>query len=195
MANQQVNLREVVKQEYRKCLEKPMYFMKKYVKIQHADRGTLIFDLFPFQEQTLQSFIDNDKNIILKSRQMGISTLVSAYALWLMLFHTDKSVVVISRTQEATKDIITKVRFSNDHLPSWLKIPLTEDNRLSLRFKNGSQIKAVSSAAGSARGNASSLLILDECLTFDTLITIRNKKTNEIKEVKIGELYGFSEYR
>ena len=163
MANQQVNLREVVKQEYRKCLEKPMYFMKKYVKIQHADRGTLIFDLFPFQEQTLQSFIDNDKNIILKSRQMGISTLVSAYALWLMLFHTDKSVVVISRTQEATKDIITKVRFSNDHLPSWLKIPLTEDNRLSLRFKNGSQIKAVSSAAGSARGNASSLLILDEC--------------------------------
>lgn len=158
----QVNIRDLIRAEYKKCYATPMYFMKKYVKIQHPDRGTILFDLYPFQEETLQSFIDNDKNIVLKSRQMGISTLVSAYALWLMLFNTDKSVVVISRTQDATKEIVTKIRFMNDNLPSWLKIPLTEDNRLSLRFKNGSNIKAVSSAAGSARGFACSLIILDE---------------------------------
>lgn len=137
--------------------------MKKYVKIQHPDRGTIPFELYPFQQETLQNFIDYDKNIVLKSRQMGISTLVSAYSLWLMLFHSDKAVVVISRTQEATKEIITKVRFMNENLPSWLKLELTEDNRLSLRFKNGSSIKAVSSAAGSSRGFACSLVILDEC--------------------------------
>ena len=163
MSDSQVNLREIIKAEYKRCLEEPMYFMKKYVKIQHADRGTLPFELYPFQEDTLNSFINNDKNIVLKSRQMGISTLVSAYSLWLMLFHTDKSVVVISRTQAATKDIITKVKFSSERLPSWLKVPLIENNALSIRYKNGSNIKAVSSAAGSARGNAASLIILDEC--------------------------------
>lgn len=160
--NKQVNIREVIKAEYKKCLDEPMYFMKKYVKIQHTERGTLPFELYPFQEETLKSFIDNDKNIVLKSRQMGISTLVSAYALWLMLFHNDKSVVVISRTQAATKDIVTKVKFASERLPSWLKVPLIENNALSIRFKNGSNIKAVSSAAGSARGNAASLIILDE---------------------------------
>ena len=160
--NQPINLRDLIKIEYKKCLETPMYFMKKYVKIQHTDRGTIPFELYQFQENTLQSFIENDKNIILKSRQMGISTLVSAYSLWLMLFHSDKAVVVISRTQEATKEIVTKIRFMNENLPSWLRLPLTEDNRLSLRFKNGSSIKAVSSAAGSARGFACSLIILDE---------------------------------
>ena len=149
--------------EYKRCLEDPIYFMKKYVKIQHIERGTIPFELYPFQEETLNSFIKNDKNIVLKSRQMGISTLVSAYSLWLMVFKTDKNVVVISRTQDATKDIVTKVRFSNEHLPSWLRVECIEDNRLSLRFKNGSQIKAISSSAGAARGNAASLLILDEC--------------------------------
>ena len=159
---QKINLREIMREEYKKCIEHPMYFMKKYVKIQHPDRGTIPFELYPFQEKTLQSFIDNNKNVVLKSRQMGISTLVSAYALWLMLFQEDKSVVVISRTQEATKEIITKVKFMNENLPGWLRDPLPENNRLSLRFKNHSSIKAVSSAAGSARGFACSLIILDE---------------------------------
>lgn len=157
-----INLRDIMRSEYKKCLEEPMYFMKKYVKIQHPDRGTIPFELYPFQEKTLDSFINNNKNVVLKSRQMGISTLVSAYALWLMLFNEDKSVVVISRTQEATKEIITKVRFMNENLPSWLRDPLPENNRLSLSFKNHSTIKAVSSAAGSARGFACSLIILDE---------------------------------
>jgi len=159
---QQINLRERIKEEYKKCFADPIYFMKKYVKIQHSERGTIPFELYPFQEDTLNSFINNEKNIVLKSRQMGISTLVSVYSLWLMLFHTDKNVVIISRTQDATKDIVTKIRFSLDNLPQWLRLKLTEDNRLSLRFENGSQIKAASSSAGAARGNAASLIILDE---------------------------------
>jgi len=68
-------LKEIIKEEYKKCLIDPMYFMKKYVKIQHQTRGIIPFELYPFQEETLQDFIDHDRNIVLKSRQMGISTL------------------------------------------------------------------------------------------------------------------------
>ena len=37
-----------------------------------------------------------------------------------------------------------------------------EDNKLSLRFKNGSQIKAVSSKGDAGRSEALSLLVIDE---------------------------------
>ncbi len=156
------NLRKVMEMEYKKCLLDATYFIKKYVLIQHPTKGRVEFKLYPYQETTLKEFQENDRNIVLKSRQMGISTLCAAYILWLMVFHTDKNCLIISKTQDAAKEVVTKVRFANDNLPSWLKVEATEDNRLSLRLKNGSQVKSVSSSKDSARSGAISLLIMDE---------------------------------
>jgi hypothetical protein len=156
-----------IKEEYKKCASDPIYFIKNYVKIQHAIRGTIPFLLFPFQEKALKDFHDNNFNIVLKSRQMGISTLVSAYSLWLMLFHSDKNILVISRTQEVAKEIVSKVRFANDSLPSWLKVQCIDNNKLSLKFKNGSRILATSSAGDAGRSFALSLLIIDEAAFID----------------------------
>lgn len=165
----QKTLKEVIKEEYKKCLVDPIYFMKKYVKIQHPIRGTVNFDLYPFQENALTDLVNFDFNIILKSRQMGISTLTAAYSLWLMVFHKDKNILCISINQETSKEIVTRVRFANDNLPSWLKVKEQEDNRLSLRLTNGSQIKAVSSAGTSGRSSALSLLIIDEAAFIDNI--------------------------
>lgn len=169
MSNDQKSLRDIIKSEYKKCLENPMYFMKKYVKIQHPKRGTIPFELYPFQDDSLQEIIDHDYNIILKSRQLGITTLSSAYSLWLMVFNSDKNILCISITQETSKEIVTRVRFANDNLPSWLKVPCVEDNRLSLRLKNGSQIKAVSSSGTAGRSAALSMLIIDEAAFIDNI--------------------------
>ena len=168
----QKTLKDVIKEEYKKCLVDPIYFMKKYVKIQHPIRGTVNFDLYEFQEKTLTDLVEHDFNIILKSRQMGISTLTAAYSLWLMVFHKDKNVLCISINQETSKEIVTRVRFANDNLPSWLKVKEQEDNRLSLRLTNGSQIKAVSSAGTSGRSSALSLLIIDEAAFIDNIAEI-----------------------
>lgn len=167
MSNVTKNLKDVIKEEYSRCARDPVYFMKKYVKIQHPNRGTLPFLTFPFQDTSLSDFVKYRENIILKSRQMGITTLVAAYSLWLMTFHTDKEILCLSITQETSKAIVTKVRFANDNLPSWLKVPSVEDNRLSLKLKNGSQIKAASSAGTAGRSSALSLLIIDEAAFID----------------------------
>jgi len=169
MSDNKINIRDVIREEYKKCLVDPIYFMKKYVKIQHPLKGTIPFDLYPFQESALQNLVDFDYNIILKSRQMGITTLTSAYSLWLMVFHSDKNILCISIKQETSKEIVTRVRFANNNLPSWLKIPCIEDNRLSLRLKNGSQIKAVSSSGDAGRSSALSLLIIDEAAFIDNI--------------------------
>ena len=96
---QKMPLREIIKQEYTECLKSPIYFMKKYCKIQHPTLGTIPFHLYEFQEKTLESFKEEQFNIVLKARQMGISTLVSGYALWLMTFFTDRSILCIAINQ------------------------------------------------------------------------------------------------
>lgn len=157
-----INIRSIIKQEYTKCAEDPVYFMKRYAKIQHPKRGKILFDLYPFQEDVLTDFLKSQYSVVLKSRQLGISTLIAGYSLWLMLFQTDKNILVIATKQDTAKNLVTKVRVMYDGLPSWLKTTVVEDNKLSLKFKNGSQIKAVSAASDSARSEALSLLVIDE---------------------------------
>jgi len=158
----QKTLKQIIKEEYVKCAKDPVYFFRKYCYIQHPHRGKILFNLYPFQEDLMQNVNDHRFNVILKSRQLGISTLSAGYSLWLMLFHEDKNILVIATKQEVAKNLVTKVRFMHDNLPSWLKGQTEEDNKLSLRLKNGSQIKATSAAGDAGRSEALSMLIIDE---------------------------------
>ena len=162
-------IKEVIKQQYIQCATDPVYFMKKYCMIQHPIKGKIPFELYEFQEKSVREFKDHRFNIILKARQLGISTLTAGYALWLMTFHQDKNVLVIATKQEVAKNLVTKVRVMHANLPSWLKQPCVEDNKLNLRYRNGSQIKAVSSGPEAARSEALSLLILDEAAFIDKI--------------------------
>lgn len=182
-------LKDIIKEEYKKCATDPVHFMKKFCRIQHPKRGKIPFHLYDFQEKTLRDLRDHDYNIILKSRQLGISTLSAGYALWLMTFFSDKNILVIATKQEVAKNLVLKVKVMYENLPSWLRLPATEDNKLSLRLNNGSQIKATSSSGDSGRSEALSLLIIDECCDYNTSITIRNKRTGNIETVTIGDFY------
>ncbi len=160
--SQNQKLKQAIKREYLKCVENPVYFMKKYCTIQHPTKGKIKFDLYDFQETMLSDFKSNRYNIILKSRQLGISTLTAGYSLWLMLFNSDKNILCIAKDKDTAKNLVTKVRVMYSNLPQWLKTQVTEDNKLSLVFNNGSQIKAVAATAEAGRSEALSLLILDE---------------------------------
>jgi len=76
--NKNLQVKEIIK-----CGKDPSYFLKKYIKIQHPTKGLVNFDTYDFQDECLKDFVDHRFNIILKSRQLGISTLSAAYAVWL----------------------------------------------------------------------------------------------------------------
>ena len=160
-------LRERIKEEYKKCAVDSAYFLSKYSYIQHPVRGRMLFDLYHYQKKSLHDFMHHDYNIVLKGRQIGISTLVAGYALWMLLFHKDKNILVIATKQETAKNLVTKVRFMHQNLPVWLRGEIVTDNKLSLQFTNGSQIKAVASSKDAGRSEALSLLILDEAAFID----------------------------
>ena len=163
------DIKKIIAQEYIKCAKDPAYFMKKYCHIQHPTRGRILFALYPFQEKVLHLFRDHQYLITLKSRQLGISTLASAYTLWLMLFQKDKNILALATTQATARNLVTKVIFMYDELPKWLKLPSVEKNKLSLRLKNGSKVQAKSSSADAARSEAVSLLLIDEAAFIDNI--------------------------
>ena len=163
------SLKQIIAEEYKKCASDPIHFMKKYCMIQHPVRGKIPFHLYEFQEKTLTEFHKNRFNIILKSRQTGISTLSAGFSLWKMLFNEDFNILVIATKQEVAKNLVTKVRVMHELLPSWLKGASIEDNKLSLRLANGSQIKAIASSPDAGRSEALSLLIFDEAAFIDDI--------------------------
>ena len=169
MSEQQKHIQQLVIKEYKKCKEDPVYFMKKYCYIQHPQRGKIPFALYPFQEKVLYLFRDNANIITLKSRQLGISTLAAGYAIWLMTFHDDKNVLALATTAKTAMNIVTKVKYMYDNLPSWLKLKAIEKNKSTLTLSNGSRMTAKSSNPDAARSEAVSLLLIDEAAFIDNI--------------------------
>lgn len=163
------DIKKIIAQEYIKCKKDPAYFMKKYCYIQHPQRGRILFNLYPFQEEVLHLFRDEQFLVTLKSRQLGISTLSAGYSLWLMLFHKDRNVLALATTQATARNLVSKTIFMYEQLPKWLRLPHQEKNKLSLRLKNGSKIQAKSSNTDSARSEAVSLLLIDEAAFIDNI--------------------------
>ena len=162
-------------QEIIKCGKDPKYFIRKYVFIQHPIKGTIKFDTYPFQDDCIDDFVNHRFNIVLKSRQMGLSTLVAAYAVWLAIFRRDKNILVIATKLKTAQNFIRKVKVVIRKLPPWLMLPeVTGNNKQEIQFSNGSVIQAIPTSDDAGRSEALSLAIIDEAAfirNFDTIWT------------------------
>jgi hypothetical protein len=161
--------KEIMK-EIVKCGKAPEYFINTYAKITHPQKGLIPFHLYPFQRTLLNSFEDYRFNVILKARQLGISTISAAYVAWLMMFHREKNVLVIATKFNTAANLVKKVKAIIKNLPAWLRISNVEiDNRTSFVLSNGSQIKASSTSVDAGRSEALSLLVIDEAAHVEGL--------------------------
>ena len=100
------DIKKIIQEQYLKCAEDPVYFMRQYCYIQHPTKGKIKFNLLTFQEESLTTLQENRYNVILKSRQLGISTLSAGLCIMeSMLFNEDFNVLVIATTQEVAKNL------------------------------------------------------------------------------------------
>jgi len=162
--------KQEVMKEIVRCGRKPGYFINTYAKITHPQRGLIPFHLYDFQEKLLDSFEDHRFNVILKARQLGISTITAAYVAWMMMFHREKNVLVIATKFNTAANLVKKVKAIIKNLPAWLRISNVDiDNRTSFVLSNGSQIKASSTSGDAGRSEALSLLVIDEAAHVEGL--------------------------
>jgi len=156
--------------EILKCGKDPAYFLKTYARISHPMHGLILFNTYDFQDDLLTDFNDYRFNVILKARQLGISTITAGYIVWMMLFHRDKAVLVMATKFATAGNLVNKVKKIMKNLPDWIRIAdIDIDNRTSFILSNGSSIKAASTSGDAGRSEALSLLVLDEAAHIEGL--------------------------
>lgn len=90
------------------------------------------------------------KNLILKARQLGFTTLIQLLFLDYAMFTPNLNIGVIAHTDDAAKKIFKKIKFAYDRLPQVLRDanPTTSNSVHELTLKNGSTISVGTSMRG-----------------------------------------------
>lgn len=164
------------KEEYAYIKEHPLYFIEQYVKIESKDGLSPIvpFKLWEGQKKALLSIDSHRLNIILKARQLGITWLVLAYALFMLLTKEGASIVALSRTQTEANELIRRlsvmllelrafVRPAEEKSAGWFTFKKRQTEiELYLNGKKFSAFTVFASAPGAARSFTADLIIFDE---------------------------------
>lgn len=146
----------------------PDVFLSEFVQIQ-TPHGRTSFDLRWYQKQLLLDFQLYKYNLVLKARQLGFTTLISGYSLWLGLFFEDQVIDIFADKELNAKKIIKRLRYQYRSLPQWLKDTLPKPlktNETNWTFENGSSVEAFTATEDSGRGETANLAILDEWASY-----------------------------
>ena len=149
-------------QEYMKCVEDPIYFIEKYIRIVTLDRGLQPFIPWNFQKDMLRTVHSNRFVICKYPRQSGKSTTVLAYALWYILFNPTVNVALLANKLQTARELLGRLKTAYEYLPKWLQQGITSWNKGSIELENGSKILASATSSSAVRGGSFNLIILDE---------------------------------
>lgn len=145
-------------------------FMERYCHIQHPEQGMILIPLRPAQLAILDTWMNERYSIVLKARQIGWSTLVALYSLWLAFFWPDKLIIMLSKGDREAMKLLQKSTYAYEHLPAWMKLRgprRTTKNLKKITFDNASVIESLPSKEDPARSSTASLVIVDEWAFLD----------------------------
>ena len=149
-------------EEYLKCSQDPIYFIKNYIQIVSLDEGLVNFELYKYQENMVNT-IHNNRFVIAKlPRQSGKSTTVIAYLLHYVLFNPQVSVAILANKQATARELLHRLKLAYEHLPNWLQQGIVEWNKGNISLENGSKVLASSTSASAVRGGSFNMIFLDE---------------------------------
>ena len=157
--------------EWAHCAMDCSYFLDTYGYIfditkNKVDRLTL----FPFQKKVLEKYEVNKNNVILKSRQTGISVITAGFIAHKILFHEDERILIIANDGNGARRFLSTVKQFLDYLPKFLlpdTIPTNNTQRIVL--SNGSFVAAVASGPNAGRGDTLTCLVLDEAAFIENI--------------------------
>jgi len=166
-------------EEYLKCKQNFEYFCRRYVYLELSG-GDVLFQ--PYQKQIeLINLVEKEKNVVvLKSRQIGISTIVQAYSCYLLNFFDNTVIGIISKDGKESTDFARAIRGMVEKLPKWLrpksgKMGESFDKKAEQSFilSNGSKLHVATvnpnAPNKTLRGKAVTFLIIDEAAFINKL--------------------------
>lgn len=136
----------------KKCKKNLLHFAENFFTIVNLDRGKEKIQLFPCQKKVLRSLRDNRFNIVLASRQIGKTTLMTIYALWIASFQEDQRILVVANKEQTAINIFKRIRLAYEQLPNWIKPGVLEYGKTAMTLSNGSSIGISTTSSDAGRG-------------------------------------------
>jgi len=115
------------------------------------------------------------------------STAFVLYILYFILFNEEKNVAILANKAKQSRELLERLKKAFTQLPFWLQQGVETWNKSSIELENGCKVSANSTSSDSIRGESISLLIVDECVSGDSIIRIQDPEGNE-KCIIIEEL-------
>ncbi len=151
--------------EYLKCAADFDYFCSTYVKIE-APGKDIPFIPYTKQSELIQEILKNHFVLTLKSRQIGISTIIKAFSAWLCVFHNNVVIGIISKDAPEATDFARGIMNMIDKLPAFLRPTFHKRTERTFILSNGSKCYTSpvnpNAPEKTLRGKAITFLVVDE---------------------------------
>ena len=147
------------------CRRSFLHFVDNYCQVLSETAGPsaawMPFKLWPAQCDVAREFQERRLVVVLKARQLGLTWLALAFALWHVLLHPVATVLLFSRRDDEAVDLLARLKDMHHRLPPWLasrRIDTDNDHEWSL--PSGSRVLAFPTSAGDSY--TATLAVVDE---------------------------------
>ena len=117
------------------------------------------------------------------------TTIVVVNLVHFILFNSDKPCAILANKGAQAQEIMSRLQLAYTNLPKWLQVGVLTWNKRSIELENGSSIIAAATSSDSVRGKSFAYAFLDECVSGDTEVTIRDKEMDEVLSLTMKELW------
>ena len=155
-----------------RCMEEPIHFINSHVHITNQQNEDIPFRLWVWQEDVLGDLIAQKRCVYLKTRGIGLTWLIAAYALWASLLR-GWSVVIGSRTEDLAKDMMRRVQYIRKSVEGVFPSPTKQDGMTLTIFRNKGVVISETAGENMGSGYHPTIFILDEWAKIqqDALVT------------------------
>jgi len=149
--------------EWLRCQQSPQHFLQTYGKVRDEQEGIIPWSDWDYLTELLEIFLNNREVIILKARQLGVSTLIAGYCLWKAIFYEGASILLLSQQEKKAGQLLAKCKVIWEFLPPYLRPKLGKDQESALTFPSmHSSIDALASTEDAGRSVSASIVVCDE---------------------------------
>ena len=110
-----------------KLWNSPLLFIQNLMKVVNKDGQLVKLKLNPEQKYLLQH--ETKYNVVLKSRQLGISTLAVAQSIYIATTQANSTCLLMSYSIQSATEIFNKLKQLYNNMAEPFKIPIFNNNK------------------------------------------------------------------
>lgn len=148
--------------ELMKCSLDPIYFIETYARIMTLDHGVVAFKLYKYQKKMIRNYVKHRFNVACTARQMGKTTVVAAFLLWMLIFNKNKNWAVLANKADQALEIMDRFRMMYEELPYFIQQGVKTFNLAEVELENKSGVFSGSSNPDTVRGKSLNGVYWDE---------------------------------